>query len=420
MKKVIAGLSLAVLVGAMWAGPAAATNGMEMIGYNPRAIGMGGADIAVGSDAGAVSCNPAAICQQAPSSATAGILLLMPHLNLQDAGGNDVDGEQQYFAMPLLGYTHTLPTMPLTLGLGVYAQGGMGVDFQDVNTGMGTEDDLMSQVAFMRVNPIVTYRPNDWLSVGATVMIGYAQMKFDYFPNTYSAGQDGQPGTGDDFPGMKVRDLTSFGVAGKVGAQATLGPMVRVGAAYTSKTSLSLDGGDATFNFGAAKAKYDAEMDDFTWPQEFEFGVAVLPVPGLTLAADAKWINWSDAVDRPVLKVSDPNLAGFPSEMEIPFEMQWDDQWVFAVGAEYAITPVHTVRAGFNYGKNPVPDETLNPLFPAIVEKHATLGYGFNHGKWSLDVAYEHAFENTQTNPATTQEISHSQDTVSAGVTYRY
>jgi long-chain fatty acid transport protein len=413
-------LCAAVLVGAVAAAPAGATNGMEMIGYNPRAVGMGGADIAVDSDAQAVSCNPAVICGQAPNSATVGATVLMPHLNLQDGGGNDVDGEQQYFAMPLLGYVHTLATVPLTLGLGVYAQGGMGVDFKDVNTGMGTQDRLMSEVAFLRLNPIVTYKPADWISVGATVMVGYAQMKFDFFPQTSSAGRDGQPNTGDDFAGMSVRDLHSFGFAGKVGTQVKISPTVRFGAAYTSETAIDLDNGDATLNFGGNKVKYDAKMDDFTWPQELEFGVAYLPVPGLTIAADAKWINWSDAIKTPVLKISDPNAAGAPQQIAVPFVMEWDDQWVFAIGAEYVINPKHTVRAGFNYGKNPVPDETLNPLFPAIMEKHLTFGYGLNLGKWIVDLAYEHAFENTATNPVTTQEVSHSQDTVSVAATYRY
>ena len=420
MKKLCAALGTAVLLGAIAVAPAGATNGMEMIGYNPRSIGMGGADIAVDSDAQAVSCNPAAICQMAPSSATIGLTLLMPHLNLQDGGGNDVDGEQQYFPMPLLGYVHTLGSMPLTIGVGLYAQGGMGVDFQGVNTGMGTKDELSSQVSFMRLNPIVTYRPADWISVGATVMVGYAQMKFDYFPGTYSPGPDGTPGTGDDFPGMSVDNLSSWGVAGKVGTQIKLGPMVRFGASYTTKTAISLDNGDATLNFGMAKVKYDAKMDDFTWPQEVEFGVAFLPAKGLTVAADVKWINWSDAIKKPILKISDPNMAGVPQQIDIPFVMNWDDQWVFAIGTEYAINTMNILRAGFNYGKNPVPDETLNPLFPAIVEKHLTLGYGLSFVKWNFDLAYEHAFENTATNPVTTQKVSHGQDTVSVAATYRY
>jgi long-chain fatty acid transport protein len=281
----------------------------------------------------------------------------------------------------------------------------------------------------MRLNPILAYRVSDELTLGATVMVGFSQMKFSFFPETYFPGMDGTPGTQDDFAGMKVRDLTSFGAAGRIGAQYKLGPQVRIGATYTTKTTLKLDDGTATLNFGMAKAKYDAKMADFTWPQEAEFGVAYLPVPGLTLAADVKWINWADAIDTPVLKISAPDLPGVPPAIEVPFSMKWKDQWVYAIGAEYAINPVHTVRVGYNFGKNPVPDANLNPLFPAIVEQHVTFGYGMNHGKWSFDLAYEHAFEKTQKNTNTNQmvnpfgpalEVSHSQNTISASATYRY
>ena len=65
-------------------------------------------------------------------------------------------------------------------------------------------------------------------------------------------------------------------------------------------------------------------------------------------------------------------------------------------GCRNAINAVHTVRCGFNYANNPVPDDMLNPLFPAIPTTHLTLGYGANLGKWSVDVAYEHAFEESQ------------------------
>jgi long-chain fatty acid transport protein len=160
-----------------------------------------------------------------------------------------------------------------------------------------------------------------------------------------------------------------------------------------------------------------------------EFGFAYMPARGLTLAADAKWINWSDAVKRPVLKLSSPDSAGVPANIEVPFAMNWDDQWVFAIGVEYAINPVHTVRVGYNYGKSPVPDDFVNPLFPAIVEQHATLGYAATMGRWIFDLAYEHAFEKSQTNLNATPaenpfgpglEVSHSQNTITASATYRY
>jgi long-chain fatty acid transport protein len=230
----------------------------------------------------------------------------------------------------------------------------------------------------------------------------------------------------DTANGVDVEDLASFGFAGKIGAQYKIGPQWRVGATYTTESSIDLDSGTATVNMGSqlGKVKYDAEMSDFTWPQEVEFGVAYVPVKGLTLAADVKWINWSATIDKPRLKLSNPNVAvpaGYES-MEKEFDMGWDDQWVYAIGAEYAINAVHTIRCGFNYGNNPVPDDKLNPLFPAIPTTHLTLGYGANFGKWSLDLAYEHAFEEEQksTNPAMPIEIAHSQNTVSFGATYRY
>ena len=65
----------------------------------------------------------------------------------------------------------------------------------------------------------------------------------------------------------------------------------------------------------------------------------------------------------------------------------------------------------------------------AIVENHGTLGYGLNLGQWSLDAAYEHAFENTQTNlnddpmvnpfgPGIT--VSHSQNTFHLGASLSF
>ena len=240
-------------------------------------------------------------------------------------------------------------------------------------------------------------------------MVGYSQCEFSMYPKTYSAGPDGTPGTGDDFAGMDVTGLKSFGFAGRVGAQVKVGQMVRLGATYTSESTIKLDDGNAKLNFGQMKVNYDAEMQDFTWPQEVEAGIAVTPAKGLTVAADVKWINWSAAIDQPKLKISNPDhAAGDDRPRHRTFDMAWEDQWVFAIGVEYAMNAKHTLRAGYNYGKSPVPDDNLNPLFPAIVEQHLTLGYGLTHGQWGVNLAYEHAFENTQVNNNPTSRSTRS------------
>ncbi|HWR98834.1 MAG TPA: outer membrane protein transport protein [Candidatus Methanoperedens sp.] len=412
MKSVLGTICAAALLGAIAAAPAGATNGMDMIGYGARSIGMGGADVAVDGDASAAAGgNPAVVAKAAPSSANLGLTALMPVMTYRDPF-QEVDGKKETFWMPSLGYVHSVAGMPWAFGVGAYAQGGMGVHFGGVMTPAGTQDQMLSEVGFLRVNPLASYKVNDDLSLGASVMIGYAKAMFNMFPKT--------PGMNS---GLQVQDLASLGYAAKVGAQYCVGPKVRLGATYTTQSAIDLDGGTATLNFGpGGLVKYDAELKDFTWPQEVEAGVAYLPVPGLTIAADVKWINWSSTIDTPKLKLSSPGSPVPPGyeTMEIPFDMGWDDQLVFALGAEYVVGGKHALRAGVNYGKNPVPAAKLNPLFPAIPETHLTLGYGLNLGKWSVDAAYEHAFEKSQKSSTLPIEIAHSQNTVSLGATYRY
>ncbi|HTY02541.1 MAG TPA: outer membrane protein transport protein, partial [Rhodocyclaceae bacterium] len=56
---------------------------------------------------------------------------------------------------------------------------------------------------------------------------------------------------------------------------------------------------------------------------------------------------------------------------------------VFMIGASYRLTDALTLRAGANFAKNPIPDNRVNPLFPAIVENHYMFGLGYLLGKQS-------------------------------------
>jgi long-chain fatty acid transport protein len=72
-----------------------------------------------------------------------------------------------------------------------------------------------------------------------------------------------------------------------------------------------------------------------------------------------------------------------------------------SVGAEYEITHALALRAGFNKAKNPVPDGCLNALFPAIVEDHVALGWGYVFGNSLLGFGITMAFNKNSTNPGT-------------------
>ena len=69
-------------------------------------------------------------------------------------------------------------------------------------------------------------------------------------------------------------------------------------------------------------------------------------------------------------------------------------------------------------GQNPVPDQWLNPLFPATVERHYTAGFDYRLGGNScIAAALSYAPEVSDTTPQG-MTISHSQ--VSAMVGYNH
>lgn len=375
-----------------------ATNGMNMIGYNTRSSGLGGADVALEGDCAA--CNPATLGGDAPRTLSGGIALLHPPVNFKNGyfGPNDVDSDDKIYAAPYLEYAQRLNDSAWTLGIAVRAQGGMGVDYDKVRTFAGNKDKLSTDLQFARIMPTAAYQVNDQLSIGASLMIGYTKMNSEFYPETYSPGQDGMPGTQDDFAGMKLKDVSGVGYAGRIGLLYQVNDRLNLGFTYLSETDIDMDDGELILNLGLAKVGYDASLKDFALPQEVEFGISYMATPQLRLVADVHWIDWASTVDEITIQGRNPNLPVPLQEPDLTFKMKWDDQWVYAIGAEYTLKTNHTLRIGYNYGKNPVPNDYLVPLFPGHVEQHLTLGYGYTMEKLRIDVAWEHSFTNKETN----------------------
>jgi long-chain fatty acid transport protein len=345
--------------------------------------------VALYGDSSGAACNPATLGMLGPRSMTFGFSLLAPQLSMKNTlfGPNDIEAELQVIPLYYLGYAQRLgEDSPWTLGIVLNGQGGLGAEYNGVRTLVGTVDDFSSQIPFLRLNPSVSYRVNDKLSLGVTVMLGYARMEVSLYPETYSPGFDGMPGTPDDFLGMDVTDLSSFGFAARLGLLYKVDDRWSLGFFYTFKTDLDLDNGRLVLNFGPmGKVRYDAEVEQFGWPQQVKFGLGVEPNEKVTVAADVRWLGWSSVVDEVILRGSDPDLPVPLHNPEMTFKMKWEDQWVLAAGLEYRATSRHAIRGGYNYGANPVPNDYVSPVFPASVEHHITLGYGLSLDKWRLD-----------------------------------
>ena len=151
-----------------------------------------------------------------------------------------------------------------------------------------------------------------------------------------------------------------------------------------------------------AKDEYDSKAK-FGLPQSIAAGLSYAPSKKWRVALDAEWIIWDKAFDQMNISLTGGTndninrMMGTEGNIAMAFPMYWKNTVVIRTGAEYFASTLLTLRAGYAYGSNPVPSCTVFPLFPAIVQHHATAGASINVSKaFAINAAYEHAFKAEQ------------------------
>jgi long-chain fatty acid transport protein len=384
MKKLFVALTVIALA-ALAAPVAMATNGDNLIGVGPTSRAMGGVGIAAPQDAiSAVFANPAAMCfgPYCPSSEFnfAGTLFA-PKVETKItnfAGTFAADSEENIYTIPAIGFAVPLgkESSAWRFGLAAYGVSGLGVDYRgtavDNSAFYGPGGPMVAgeytSLQIMKFAPSIAFQASPHLSFGLATHVNYGML--DLRNGTSSGYAFGVQ------PGMiyKPTDNLSLGLT------------------YVSPQKVTHKN---VLNFGAL---YDLDLES---PQQLGLGLSYdFAEAGLLLGFDAKWLNWSDA-------------DGYS-------DFDWEDQWVYALGARFKATESLSLMAGYNYGKNPVKNhngfngnfgnnknvqgismptyyyETFRIVgFPAIVEHHLTLGLAYQFSdSLILTLGYMHAFEN--------------------------
>ncbi len=396
--------------------PALATNGMRMIGFGPVQNSMGGASVGAPLDAATAITNPAGLSGLQREADLAGTYF-NPTVKYDASGaasGSTQDSDRGASYIPTLGLVWP-GTESLTLGLAAVGVAGMGVDYPMDLYGGNTLTSYMN----LRIAPAASYQIMKGLSVGVAANLMYATMKYEV------AGGMGWP----------PRDTAgSFGYGATIGLSYTPVDMVTLGVAYETKgffqdfefdipQHVQVVGFDSFGNPIMGTVPGGTEKLAFDQPAVATVGASVRPTEGLLVAADVEWINWSDTngKDQPAFDTN-PQLTGAQA-----WNMNWDDQIVLKLGAQYAVTPALKVRAGYNYGKMPLdPSRAFeNIAFPAIAEHHITLGAGYSFGGLTVNVAgvYVPEAKITGSNPAqgiSSYETKMSQIAFDLGAAYRF
>jgi long-chain fatty acid transport protein len=185
-------------------------------------------------------------------------------------------------------------------------------------------------------------------------------------------------------------EAKSVGYAAKLGLLWQARTDLRVGAALHLKTQLKdmRSSGSATTLSAPGFADVGRiVVQDFQMPQQLAVGAAWQATPDWLLAADVKHIGWSDVMDSFRMRFESSGMGG---NVSFALPQKWKDQTVVQLGAARRLGD-WTVRGGLNLASNPVPDTLVNPLFPAIVKNHLTLGAGYRlsgAGEVNASMAY--------------------------------
>ncbi|WP_026287870.1 OmpP1/FadL family transporter [Thioalkalivibrio sp. ALJ24] len=158
----------------------------------------------------------------------------------------------------------------------------------------------------------------------------------------------------------------SFGYGIKVGLQADVADHITLGASYQSR--------QAHDGFDDYEGLF-AEQGDFDIPSTWGVGIAVDVTRNLTVAADYQRINYSD-VDSLSNSVTNLTEDGNRLGSSDGPGFGWEDINVYKVGAQYDGFDGWSLRAGYNRGDNPIPEDevTFNILAPGVMTEHYTLG----------------------------------------------
>lgn len=425
-------------------GTAQATNGYFLPGSGFRSQGMGGVGIAYGRDSLSINANPANIVNtgmrgdmgfgvfnperhakigepasqlafaKAPPGTNPALATFEPF-----AFNGAVESDAKYFLMPEMGMTMPINSS-LSVGFAAIGNGGMNTtypvnffSYTPFNPDKPAKDTKVGVDMMQLLVPITAgYKLNDDHAIGGALVLAetrfraYGLESFIHFDQFGIAPVTSAPnyltGKGFDYSygaGIKLGWLGEF-----------FDDKLTLGLVYTSRTYMT--------KFDKYQGLF-AEQGDFDIPENYGIGIAFKPRKNLVIAADVFHIRYNDIASignrgpgtSPGAYILDPNpQRGLPSFDDPSKELGndngmgfgWENQTVYKLGVQYGVNNRLQVRAGYNYGASPIPDDqlTFNVLAPATVEHHYSLGFTYRANE-NLEVTgtYMYVAPNSQLSP---------------------
>lgn len=380
MRRIIATVCLIFL-----GSSSAFASGFSIYEASVRANGMLGAFSAYADHASTIYYNPAGLGGMEGLNISGGVSLIAPRTSFRNMtplapAGAKYEMKEQSFLVPNLYGTYEI-TDGLTAGLGVYAEFGLGTEWDE--NWVGRAASTKAEIQTLTVNPAIGYEIND-TGIG-TIRLGVGLRAIAHGKVELArAVTDFTPEGSFSLQG----DLTEPAFGYNLGVMYS--PMEEVTLGFTYRSSIEAEfEGEAQFSnltVGFPSTAQGGTKIEF--PASYVIALNVKPLSNLTLEADYLWWGWS-SYDELVINFDRdiPALGG----STITNPRNYNDTYQLRFGAEYSRFGVDglVLRAGIAYDENPIPERDVDPTLPDSdrIEFSGGLTYAINDNI-EIDAAY--------------------------------
>lgn len=374
----------------------ALAQGFVLSGVGAVNRSMGGAGTAAPLDAiGALHWNPGSITALPGSRVDFNVESIYDRHSLDSSlFGGAVSGSSEsdtgVMALPAFGLVYQPNDSSLTYGLEVAAIGGFSV-----NHGPSLTNPILtpaalgksySKLAIMQVAPTMAVKLTDTISFGVAPTFNMAEAQLDPFGLAAP----------DDANGDTIFTYQSA-------IQSRMRPGIGVQAGLFMDTEL--------FNLGLSlkspqwfqKFEYET-TDEIGMPRQVEADITYPMILSLGYAYKG-WDRWLIAVDARYVDFSSTETfgdsAGFDGTGAVT-GLGWKSVFLTGVGAQYQVTDRWTLRGGYSYNTNPIPDQAAfyNTQAAAVYQHVLSVGSSYQLTRNIVSsITWVHGFHNAIDGP---------------------
>ncbi|MEZ9072706.1 outer membrane protein transport protein [Vibrio splendidus] len=371
-------LPAAVAVGLLSTSTVTQAAGFQLAEYSATGLGRAYAgEAAIADNAGSQWRNPALLTYLEGTQVSVGAIYVDPNIDIEGTSGANTPANSKDFAhsavIPNFYVSHKY-NEKFALGFAAGTNYGMetdlGKDFGGANHGNE------ASVTTMELNLNAAYQVLETVSIGGGIRYVMAEGSF----GAVSAASIPQIGVskGDALKYMEGDD-TAWGW--QVGTAWQINENNRLGFTYKSEVDLTLTGhaNGHGFNFGQPNKK-DAGSMDLALPATAELASFHQLTEKVAVHASINWTNWSSFKEL---------VADFPTESVSIKEENWEDNYRFAVGTTYQMTPKLALRSGIAYDTSAVSEEHRTATIPETDRTWLSIGAGY---QWSEQLTLDTGF----------------------------